>query len=133
MGKKKRQSEPHEEGGNNYSSTDSCDENNQGGQGGNSQQPNCIHLRKSVDVQKIRKYIKSNGIELEDCSECKKTIPLSPIDNNSDCDLLEFDRTLWLCLKCGTQLCGRSKNQHALKHFNVSKIYLSMYCYFVIS
>lgn len=120
MDKKKRPNETHEEGVTNYSSTDSCDETNQGGLSNNIQQPNCIHLRKSVDVQKIRKCIKTTGIEIEDCSECKKTIPQSPVDKNSDCDEFYTDRSIWLCLKCGSQLCGRFKNKHALMHFKVN-------------
>nr|CAH7763379.1 unnamed protein product [Callosobruchus chinensis] len=37
---------------------------------------------------------------------------------DNDMDFIEYDQSLWLCLKCGNQACGRGRNKHALKHFD---------------
>lgn len=121
--KKKRQTDPH--GGEDYS-TESCDEKPSNGAGTGSQR-DCIHIKKSVDPTRLRKILKAVGIVTETCSECVKaslktpTIGAlsasSPTGDEEGPDMFEYDKTLWLCLKCGSQLCGRSKNQHALKHF----------------
>lgn len=110
MVKKKRQSDPHEDD----SSTESCDEKELNNSVGNGTMRDCQHINKSVDPTKLRKILKTNGLASEVCSECEK-MPASKVD-----DAFEYDKTLWLCLKCGTQLCGRAKNEHALKHYEVS-------------
>lgn len=99
MVKKKRQNDP----GENDESTESCDE---------SVKSACPHVTKAVDLTRLKKTIKTLGFE-KDCSECKKAA------NNevSDPDY-EEDLTLWMCLRCGSQLCGRARNKHALNHFN---------------
>ncbi|KAJ8946788.1 hypothetical protein NQ314_008771, partial [Rhamnusium bicolor] len=71
----------------------------------------CAHINKAVDLQRIKKSLIRTGF-LTDCDECKKL----PADN--DMGDMEFDLSLWLCLKCGNQACGRGRNMHALKHFN---------------
>lgn len=84
----------------------------------------CDHVKKAVDSAKLRKLLKTTGLLL-DCELCKKqgvTSPAAEATESPDSPgAFEYDNTLWLCLKCGTQLCGRSKNQHALKHFKVIK------------
>ncbi|XP_023016937.1 ubiquitin specific protease 16/45 isoform X2 [Leptinotarsa decemlineata] len=70
----------------------------------------CSHINKAVDLQKIKKSLTRTGFQT-DCPECAKL----PADN--DMEDIEFDTSLWLCLKCGNQSCGRSRNKHALKHF----------------
>lgn len=112
MVKKKRQNDHHEDD----STTESCDEkplNNSQGSGSSS---DCPHAKKAVDPTKLRKILKANGLETENCAECAKCEPISTESNKLD-DVFEYDKTLWLCLKCGSQLCGRSKNKHALNHF----------------
>ncbi|XP_055683894.1 ubiquitin carboxyl-terminal hydrolase 45 [Lutzomyia longipalpis] len=110
MGKNKRQTDPVLEG--DESSTESCDEKQiAGNQGGAT--PSCSHVAKSVDQNRLRKLLKASGLELEDCKECSKS---SSTNANAENDF-EYDKSLWMCLKCGSQLCGRSRNQHALKHF----------------
>lgn len=99
MVKKKRQSDP----GENDESTESCDE---------SVKPACPHVTKAVDLTRLKKVLKAGGFEKE-CSECKKAAN----DEVSDPDF-EEDLTLWMCLRCGSQLCGRARNKHALNHFN---------------
>lgn len=78
----------------------------------------CPHIAKSIDTTKLRKLLKSPGGLAKSCSECKK------IDNESaepPCEFeYEIDDTLWLCLRCGVQLCGRSVKKHALLHYEVS-------------
>lgn len=123
--KKKRQTDPH--GGEDYS-TESCDEKPPNGAGAGSQR-DCMHIKKSVDPTRLRKILKAVGIVTDTCSECVKagnktqTTLANVLDDNAGAeneetpDMFEYDRTLWLCLKCGSQLCGRSKNQHALKHY----------------
>ncbi|XP_067638028.1 ubiquitin carboxyl-terminal hydrolase 16/45 [Eurosta solidaginis] len=116
MVKKKRQSDVHEDG----SSTDSSE--------GPLQSPTfgpgvCQHVKKSVDPNKLRKILKSSGL-MADCMQCSKQCATSPaaevMESSMDESMtgFEYDNTLWLCLKCGCQLCGRSRNQHALQHYN---------------
>ncbi|CAK1586684.1 unnamed protein product [Parnassius mnemosyne] len=100
MVKKKRQSDPGENGD---ESTESCDE---------SVKSACPHVAKAVDLTRLKKALKSGGFERE-CSECKKSNKIEEPDPN-----YEEDLSLWMCLRCGTQLCGRTRNKHALNHFN---------------
>ncbi|KPJ12856.1 Ubiquitin carboxyl-terminal hydrolase 16 [Papilio machaon] len=100
MVKKKRQSDPGENGDD---STESCDE---------SVKSACPHVAKAVDLTRLKKSLKSGGFEKE-CSECKKSNKIEVPDPN-----FEEDVTLWMCLRCGSQLCGRTRNKHALNHFN---------------
>lgn len=98
MNKKKHQNDP---SGDN--SSESADENQNNVE--------CVHINKAVDLSKVRKVLTRTGF-LTDCDECKKLPP------SNDMGDIEFDNTLWLCLKCGNQACGRGRNMHALKHFN---------------
>lgn len=100
MVKKKRQSDPGENGD---ESTESCDENVKSA---------CPHVAKAVDLTRLKKSLKVGGFEKE-CAECKKT-PQSEVPNPD----FEEDLSLWMCLRCGSQLCGRARNKHALNHFN---------------
>lgn len=101
MGRKKRQSEPNMDEDND--STESCDENQNGFC--------CNHIAKGVDLSRIKKTIR-NGLCTE-CPECEK----NPLENGSLEDDFEYDLSLWLCLRCGNQACGRSKRKHALNHW----------------
>lgn len=95
MNLKKHQGEP------NMDTSDSEDEN---------RNIECSHINKAVDLQKIKKSLLREGF-LKDCRECQK------IPTDSDPEEIEYDMTLWLCLKCGNQACGRGRNCHALKHY----------------
>lgn len=100
MNKKKHQREPT----NGDDSSDSGDENQNSAE--------CSHVHRAVDLAKVKKALKAGF--LTDCEDCKKE-PTDPDLANLE---LELDLSLWLCLKCGNQACGRGKNMHALKHHN---------------
>ncbi|BFG03030.1 ubiquitin carboxyl-terminal hydrolase 16 [Drosophila madeirensis] len=130
---KKRQMDNHD----NASSTDSGQEDSHGqtagasgsggaagvgGLGANSPMSSCCqHIKKSVDAARLRRQLKTTGLVYE-CSQCQKVSQsqsqgaASGSGGDVACDF-EVDSTLWLCLKCGTQLCGRSSKQHALQHY----------------
>ncbi|XP_023300544.2 ubiquitin carboxyl-terminal hydrolase 45 [Lucilia cuprina] len=80
----------------------------------------CDHVKKAVDSTKLRKLLKTTGLVFE-CVQCQRLGVTSATAEASETaespGAFEYDNTLWLCLRCGTQLCGRSKNKHALKHF----------------
>ncbi|XP_050079956.1 ubiquitin carboxyl-terminal hydrolase 16 [Anopheles maculipalpis] len=82
----------------------------------------CTHVQKSIDLNTIRKQIKTNdGWYRKVCGKCMDepaTHGGSQIyDTSKEFSDASCDKTLWLCLKCGSQLCGRKKNQHALQHY----------------
>lgn len=113
MVKKRRQDDPHVNG---------TDSSSDGNENNDSNRPSsCTHIKKSVDAQQLRKMFKSTTFENEKCVECSK------MPNGTDATLelsdFEFDRTLWLCLKCGSNLCGRSINKHALIHYQTPRSY----------
>ncbi|XP_060804705.1 ubiquitin carboxyl-terminal hydrolase 16/45 [Amyelois transitella] len=99
MVKKKKASDPTENGDD---STESCDENVKSA---------CPHIAKSVFLVKLKKCLKAGGFEKE-CSECKAMTKTEVCDPD-----FEEDLTLWMCLRCGSQLCGRARNKHALEHY----------------
>jgi len=124
MVKKKRQSDANDD-----SSTDSSDEGPQQSPTATATNGGCQHIKKAVDTQRLRKQLKVAGIAT-DCVQCSKSSQNDSEKGSNFIDDIEamgleyeYDNTLWLCLKCGTQLCGRSKNQHALLHFKVSFFY----------
>ncbi|XP_022822583.1 ubiquitin carboxyl-terminal hydrolase 16 isoform X3 [Spodoptera litura] len=103
MVKKKRQSDPGENGD---ESTESCDENVKSA---------CPHVAKAVDLTQLKKALKTGGFQ-KDCSECKKSPKIEVPDPD-----YEEDLSLWMCLRCGSQLCGRTRNKHALNHFQTPR------------
>ncbi|XP_044737826.1 ubiquitin carboxyl-terminal hydrolase 45 [Chrysoperla carnea] len=105
--KKKRQSEPC--GDIDNESTESCEDNqNKTGRSSDC----CDHILKSICQPKTKKALKG-GLDV-DCSECAKEGNSKDTDNGD----FEYDLSLWLCLRCGHQACGRNRRQHALKHFH---------------
>lgn len=98
-------------------STDSETEQDRNDEKGTS---GCPHLIKSVDPTKLRKTLKSPNALAKSCSECIKLDLPKPEEGFS------VDETLWLCLRCGVQLCGRFQNKHALSHFEVSEIFFTL-------
>lgn len=118
MVKKKRQSDLHE-----GSSTESSEEMKTSSLAAENL---CHHTKKAVDTNRLRKVLKPIGLQ-KTCSECdKNTTQTNGVggehgpDPSPDDEEVIYDNTLWLCMKCGSQMCGRAKNQHALNHFKVS-------------
>lgn len=113
MVKKRRQSDP------NVNDSDSTsDENFRATSEKCGDSPSkCIHVKKSVDLNKLRRIYKKSSIENAKCTECMK---ISNGDTEKNEDDYEVDLSLWMCLKCGTHLCGRTVNEHALKHYKVN-------------
>ncbi|ENN73944.1 hypothetical protein D910_11457 [Dendroctonus ponderosae] len=90
MSNKKHQREPTGAG----LSSDSEDENQTNAE--------CSHINKAVDLTSVKKIVNKHGF-LAECSECKR-LPVDPELAELE---MELDLTLWLCLKCGHQACGR--------------------------
>ncbi|EDV95278.1 ubiquitin carboxyl-terminal hydrolase 45 [Drosophila grimshawi] len=84
------------------------------GGGSSSNATVCQHIKKSVDTARLRRQLKTTGLLFE-CGQCPK-LDANSASSGGDATECEYDNTLWLCLKCGTQLCGRARNQHALQH-----------------
>ncbi|KAJ6637278.1 Ubiquitin carboxyl-terminal hydrolase 45 [Pseudolycoriella hygida] len=104
VAKKKRQNDPQ-----NDSSTDSSEEK---------QQDTCSHVNKAVHITKLRKEFKLKNVFANDnCSECAKTTNGTTSTDTDDNTEFPYDKTLWLCLNCGSHLCGNSKKDHAIHHF----------------
>jgi len=81
----------------------------------------CPHIAKAADPSRLRKVLKGTSFQTK-CSECDKNPSenLPPAEESELC--AEYYGPLWLCLKCGTQLCGRARRQHAKAHFEVSSV-----------
>ncbi|XP_016038181.2 ubiquitin carboxyl-terminal hydrolase 16 [Drosophila simulans] len=85
----------------------------------------CQHIKKAVDAARLRRLLKSTGL-LYECSQCQKLGKIADsgagagegaVGSGGNAVAVEFDSTLWLCLKCGSQLCGRARHKHALEHY----------------
>ncbi|EDW53075.1 GM12411 [Drosophila sechellia] len=83
----------------------------------------CQHIKKAVDAARLRRLLKSTGL-LYECSQCQKLGKIADsgagegaVGPGGNPVAFEFDSTLWLCLKCGSQLCGRARHKHALEHY----------------
>lgn len=107
---------------NEFRDDDSSTESNDDGSMPSHQTPGekCIHVKKAIDPTMVKKKLKLNGLEKQ-CSKCveNKSTAKPVLSAVGDGLELEEDRSslsLWLCLQCGTQLCGRYCNQHALQH-----------------
>ncbi|XP_067848850.1 ubiquitin carboxyl-terminal hydrolase 16 isoform X2 [Heptranchias perlo] len=103
MGKKKeRQNSPQDD-----ETSDSC-------------VPQCVHIRKGLNQGLVKKLLLQRwGNACEDCkSDVKTGRKHKETDENS---------TVWLCLKCGHQGCGRcTEEKHALKHYE--KLHSESHC-----
>lgn len=95
--------------------TDSGDERDRNDE--NSKSSKCAHITKAIDFAKVKKYIKQNGFTVS-CVECDKQKRENPtIEGANDGDDEGYDRSLWMCLRCGQQFCGRFVNKHAIAHY----------------
>ncbi|XP_014676549.1 PREDICTED: ubiquitin carboxyl-terminal hydrolase 16-like [Priapulus caudatus] len=82
--------------------------------------PVCPHIPKAVNLAAIRKNIRR---AIGACQTCNAATPGG--GSGGEELHLEADEdgaattTVWLCLQCGNQGCGRtSRGQHALEHYN---------------
>lgn len=103
MARKRRQDDPYAN-----DSDSSSESNSNTGKNGSK----CPHIKRAVDPQRLRRAYKKSSFENEKCVECAKMPNGGGLDDKD----FEYDQTLWMCLKCGSNLCGRTVNQHALKH-----------------
>lgn len=127
MAKKKRQSDPHD------GSDSSTESGNDKSHGSGSLLGNCQHIKRAVDLSTLRKALKTPKFNAEKCNECAMPgTPASPqveqLDNGDD---YEYDQSLWVCLKCGASNCGRTVNKHALKHYEVSQVFVFAVSFFI--
>ncbi|XP_058831251.1 ubiquitin carboxyl-terminal hydrolase 16 [Topomyia yanbarensis] len=80
----------------------------------------CPHAKLSVNSNVLRKELKTNGLA-EQCTKClttpAKEKSVETVGEDETGFEMEEDLSLWLCLKCGAQLCGRYRNSHALNHY----------------
>lgn len=84
----------------------------------------CVHVNKAVNFNSMRKGLAKQVFG--ECAGCakdvgKKVEPKSLMDHlegaTSSDYIEEVEQTLWVCLQCGNQGCGRtSPEKHALKH-----------------
>ncbi|XP_065565333.1 ubiquitin carboxyl-terminal hydrolase 16/45-like isoform X2 [Artemia franciscana] len=94
----------------------------------------CQHLRTGVDRVTLRKYLKQ-GTVFGVCSGCKSVDSVPPneevdvqkenIDqkdgDEADKDIATVkkitEKSVWICMNCGYQGCGKSHEQHAYQHY----------------
>ncbi|XP_058601567.1 ubiquitin carboxyl-terminal hydrolase 16 isoform X1 [Onychostoma macrolepis] len=77
----------------------------------------CTHIRKGIEQNLLKKA----GLN-EQWSLCQDCEPDKPVQKQILED--ETDRespAVWMCLKCGYIGCGRSENQHAIKHYETPR------------
>lgn len=75
-------------------------------------EPVCRHLRKGLEQGGLKKALVN--VEWNICQDCKTD---NKVKDKSE-EATEESPSVWLCLKCGHQGCGRdSQEQHALKHY----------------
>ncbi|XP_036885579.1 ubiquitin carboxyl-terminal hydrolase 16 isoform X2 [Sturnira hondurensis] len=75
-------------------------------------EPVCRHLRKGLEQGALKKALVN--VEWNICQDCKTD---NKVKDKSE-EATEESPSIWLCLKCGHQGCGRdSQEQHALKHY----------------
>ncbi|XP_006899470.1 PREDICTED: ubiquitin carboxyl-terminal hydrolase 16 isoform X2 [Elephantulus edwardii] len=75
-------------------------------------EPTCRHIRKGLEQGNLKKALVN--VEWNICQDCKTD---NKVNDKSE-EETEENPSIWLCLKCGHQGCGRnSQEQHALKHY----------------
>ncbi|XP_070263411.1 ubiquitin carboxyl-terminal hydrolase 16 isoform X3 [Myotis yumanensis] len=75
-------------------------------------EPVCRHIRKGLEQSILKKALVN--VEWNICQDCKTD---NKVKDKSE-EETEENPSVWLCLKCGHQGCGRnSQEQHALKHY----------------
>ncbi|XP_053682537.1 ubiquitin carboxyl-terminal hydrolase 16 [Sabethes cyaneus] len=83
----------------------------------------CPHVKQSITPTVVQRMVRTAGLRKQ-CAKCgdgqsKPKLPAEEavVGQEEEGFEIEEDSSLWLCLKCGTQLCGRYRNKHALEHF----------------
>ncbi|XP_036059082.1 ubiquitin carboxyl-terminal hydrolase 16 isoform X1 [Onychomys torridus] len=80
-----------------------------------SAEPMCRHLRKGLEQGNLKKALVN--VEWNICQDCKTDNKVKDKPEEE-----AEDPSVWLCLKCGHQGCGRdSQEQHALKHYSTPR------------
>ncbi|XP_039713791.1 ubiquitin carboxyl-terminal hydrolase 16 isoform X2 [Pteropus medius] len=75
-------------------------------------EPMCRHIRKGLEQGNLKKALVN--VEWNICQDCKTD---NKVKDKTE-EEAEENPSVWLCLKCGHQGCGRnSQEQHALKHY----------------
>ncbi|XP_066226494.1 ubiquitin carboxyl-terminal hydrolase 16 isoform X5 [Saccopteryx leptura] len=75
-------------------------------------EPVCRHIRKGLEQGSLKKALVN--VKWNICQDCKTD---NKVKDKSE-EETEENPSVWLCLKCGHQGCGRnSQEQHALKHY----------------
>lgn len=90
------------------------------GEGGNTSEDEnipessiCPHITKSVNIKKAFK----NKVLFGNCQACSKLNETASKENlHTEEDKL--DNSVWLCMQCGHQGCGRFSAKHSLQHYN---------------
>ncbi|KAM4862298.1 ubiquitin carboxyl-terminal hydrolase 16 isoform X2 [Urocitellus parryii] len=81
-----------------------------------SSEPICRHIRKGLEQGNLKKALVN--VEWNICQDCKTD---NKVKDKSE-EETEENPSVWLCLKCGHQGCGRnSQEQHALKHYMIPR------------
>lgn len=89
------------------------DPNTSDDEGNGTNNKGCPHASRAINLNKIKKYLKTNP-DIEKCVSCLKN-PSKNVAGDDDNDVL--DSEIWLCLQCGNCGCGRnSPSQHAIAH-----------------
>ncbi|KFO21573.1 ubiquitin carboxyl-terminal hydrolase 16 isoform X1 [Fukomys damarensis] len=79
-------------------------------------EPVCRHIRKGLEQGNLKKALVD--VEWNICQDCKMD---NKVKDKSEEDT-EENPSVWLCLKCGHQGCGRnSQEKHALKHYMIPR------------
>ncbi|XP_060054563.1 ubiquitin carboxyl-terminal hydrolase 16 isoform X2 [Erinaceus europaeus] len=75
-------------------------------------EPVCGHIKKGLEQGSLKKALVN--VEWNICQDCKTD---NKVKDKAE-EESEDSPSVWLCLKCGHQGCGRdSQEQHALKHY----------------
>ncbi|ELT96769.1 hypothetical protein CAPTEDRAFT_225117 [Capitella teleta] len=77
----------------------------------------CPHVSKAVNLNSVRKALRLNPV-IGECTDCRNdsTTTVGATGGSDDVDEA-VDVTVWICLQCAHQGCGReSEHKHALKH-----------------
>ncbi|XP_012272864.1 ubiquitin carboxyl-terminal hydrolase 16 [Orussus abietinus] len=77
----------------------------------------CPHVSWVSRLPNVERVLDTTGVSTEcsACKECKDTV-------NNEIEDEEFAAetpSLWICLTCGNQACGREGRQHALQHYKI--------------
>ncbi|XP_016128381.1 ubiquitin carboxyl-terminal hydrolase 16 [Sinocyclocheilus grahami] len=77
----------------------------------------CTHIRKGTEHNLLKKAGLNEQWSL--CQDCEPDKPVEQqiLENEPDRE----SPAVWMCLKCGHRGCGRSENQHAIKHYETPR------------